>query len=241
MDRHQPDAVAIERVFSQHNVRTVMGTAQAGGVVALAAARRGIPVAWHTPSEVKAAVSGNGKADKAQVTAMVTRLLRLPRAAPAGRRRRCAGAGDVPPVALADAGPRLADRPRAAAQLARPAARRRWSRAWRGHDQLVRGLVLAVELDRAVIEVGGVGSPSARRPRRWPGCAAGEEARLATTLVVREDSLTLYGFADDDGEGAVRAGAVGVRGRPEDRAGGARRARPRTWCEGDRRRGTPRR
>ena len=78
MDRLHPDTVAIERVFSQSNVRTVMGTAQAAGVVALAAARRGIPVAWHTPSEVKAAVSGNGNADKAQVTAMVTRLLRLP-------------------------------------------------------------------------------------------------------------------------------------------------------------------
>jgi crossover junction endodeoxyribonuclease RuvC len=78
MDRHRPETVAIERVFSQQNVRTVMGTAQVSGVVALAAARRGIPVAWHTPSEVKAAVSGNGRADKAQVTAMVTRLLRLP-------------------------------------------------------------------------------------------------------------------------------------------------------------------
>jgi crossover junction endodeoxyribonuclease RuvC len=80
MDRLRPDTVAIERMFSQHNVRTVMGTAQASGVVALAAARRSIPVAWHTPSEVKAAVSGNGNADKAQVTAMITRLLRLPAA-----------------------------------------------------------------------------------------------------------------------------------------------------------------
>ena len=80
MDRHRPDTVAIERVFSQHNVRTVMGTAQASGVVALAAARRSIPVAWHTPSEVKAAVSGHGGADKAQVTAMITRLLKLPEA-----------------------------------------------------------------------------------------------------------------------------------------------------------------
>jgi len=58
-------------------VRTAMGTAQAGGVVALAAARRGIPVSFHTPSEVKAAVTGNGRADKAQVTAMITRLLGL--------------------------------------------------------------------------------------------------------------------------------------------------------------------
>lgn len=75
--RHRPDAVAVERVFSQHNVRTVMGTAQAGAVAIVCAARAGIPVALHTPSEVKAAVTGNGRAEKAQVGAMVTRLLRL--------------------------------------------------------------------------------------------------------------------------------------------------------------------
>ena len=74
---HQPDAVAVERVFSQRNVRTVMGTAQAGAVAIVCAARRGLPVALHTPSEVKAAVTGNGRADKQQVTAMVVRLLRL--------------------------------------------------------------------------------------------------------------------------------------------------------------------
>jgi crossover junction endodeoxyribonuclease RuvC len=77
LDTHQPDAVAVERVFSQHNVRTVMGTAQASGIALVAAARRGLPVALHTPSEVKAAVSGSGRADKAQVGTMVTRLLRL--------------------------------------------------------------------------------------------------------------------------------------------------------------------
>jgi crossover junction endodeoxyribonuclease RuvC len=74
---YRPDAVAVERVFSQHNVRTVMGTAQAGAVAIVCAARRGLPVALHTPSEVKAAVTGSGRADKAQVTAMVMRLLRL--------------------------------------------------------------------------------------------------------------------------------------------------------------------
>ena len=78
MARHRPDAVAVERVFSQHNVRTVMGTAQAGAVAIVCAARRGVPVALHTPSEVKAAVTGSGRADKQQVTEMVTRLLRLP-------------------------------------------------------------------------------------------------------------------------------------------------------------------
>ena len=77
LERHRPDAVAVERVFSQHNVRTVMGTAQASGIALVVAARRGVPVALHTPSEVKAAVSGSGRADKAQVGAMVTRLLRL--------------------------------------------------------------------------------------------------------------------------------------------------------------------
>ena len=77
LQRHRPDAVAVERVFSQHNVRTVMGTAQASGVAMVAAARHGIPVALHTPSEVKAAVSGSGRADKEQVGTMVSRLLRL--------------------------------------------------------------------------------------------------------------------------------------------------------------------
>src|SRR5215475_5741375 len=67
---HEPDAVAVERVFSQHNVRTVMGTAQAGAVAVVCAARR-------TPSEVKAAVTGSGRAGKDQVTAMVMRLLRM--------------------------------------------------------------------------------------------------------------------------------------------------------------------
>jgi crossover junction endodeoxyribonuclease RuvC len=74
---HRPDEVAVERVFSQHNVRTVMGTAQAGAVAVLAAARAGLPVRSYTPSEVKAAVTGSGQAGKAQVTSMVTRLLRL--------------------------------------------------------------------------------------------------------------------------------------------------------------------
>ncbi|MGQ0483466.1 MAG: crossover junction endodeoxyribonuclease RuvC [Pseudonocardia sp.] len=74
---HRPEVVAVERVFSQSNVSTVMGTAQASGVVALVAARSGLRVVFHTPSEVKAAVTGSGRADKEQVTAMVTRLLGL--------------------------------------------------------------------------------------------------------------------------------------------------------------------
>lgn len=74
---HHPDVVAIERVFAQNQASTAMGTAQAAGVVALAAAYREIPVAFHTPSEVKAAVTGNGRADKKQLTLMITRILQL--------------------------------------------------------------------------------------------------------------------------------------------------------------------
>lgn len=77
IDRHQPDAVAVERVFADVNVASVMGTAQAAAVAMLVAADRGIPVGSHTPTEVKAAVTGSGRAPKEQVTTMVTRLLRL--------------------------------------------------------------------------------------------------------------------------------------------------------------------
>ena len=75
--RFRPDAIAVERVFADVNVATVMGTAQAAAVAMLVAADHGLPVGSHTPTEVKAAVTGSGRADKAQVTAMVTRLLRL--------------------------------------------------------------------------------------------------------------------------------------------------------------------
>lgn len=78
LEEHAPDTVAVERVFAQQNVRTVMGTAQVAGIAMVAAARRRIPVALHTPSEVKAAVTGSGTAGKAQVATMVTRLLDLP-------------------------------------------------------------------------------------------------------------------------------------------------------------------
>lgn len=77
LEAYRPDAVAVERVFSQHNLRTVMGTAQASGVALALAGARTLPVALHTPSEVKAAVTGSGRADKEQVTTMVTRLLHL--------------------------------------------------------------------------------------------------------------------------------------------------------------------
>jgi crossover junction endodeoxyribonuclease RuvC len=77
LDEYRPAAVAIERVFAQQNVRTVMGVAQISGVALLAAARRELPVALHTPSEVKLAITGFGSADKRQVQAMVARILGL--------------------------------------------------------------------------------------------------------------------------------------------------------------------
>jgi len=73
----KPDVIAVERVFSQHNVRTVMGTGQAAGIALLLAAKAGIPVMMHTPSEVKASVTGSGRASKAQVSLMVQKILNL--------------------------------------------------------------------------------------------------------------------------------------------------------------------
>lgn len=77
IDKYQPDVIAVERVFSQLNVRTAMATGQAAGVALLLAAKSGLPIALHTPSEVKAAVSGSGRADKKQVAAMVVKILGL--------------------------------------------------------------------------------------------------------------------------------------------------------------------
>ena len=74
---HSPHVVAVERVFSQQNRATVMGTAQASGIALLLAAEHGLPAATHTPSEVKAAITGYGAADKRQVQTMVARVLRL--------------------------------------------------------------------------------------------------------------------------------------------------------------------
>ncbi len=75
--KFNPDVIAVERVFSQLNVRTAMATGQAAGVALLLAAKNGIQVGIHTPSEVKAAVTGSGRADKKQVAQMVRRLLKL--------------------------------------------------------------------------------------------------------------------------------------------------------------------
>jgi crossover junction endodeoxyribonuclease RuvC len=72
---HQPDRVAVERLYFQRNVQTAMAVGQARGVALLVAARHGLPVTEPTPNEVKLAVCGNGAADKQQVAVMVGRLL----------------------------------------------------------------------------------------------------------------------------------------------------------------------
>ena len=132
---------------------------------------------------------------RSRSTAMVTRMLRLDRRAQAGRRRRRAGAGDLPPLAR-----RRATQPargRRGGRATRAGAAGRAGR-WRRVIAFVRGRVAAL----------GAGRRRRRGRRRRPvvqctpgtlaGAAGRREARLATSLVVREDSLTLYGFADDD-------------------------------------------
>ena len=77
IEQHRPDAIAVERVYAQLNVRTVMGTAQASGLALTIAALHGISVATYTPTEMKAAITGSGRAEKAQVMSMVQRVLKL--------------------------------------------------------------------------------------------------------------------------------------------------------------------
>ena len=77
LETYNPDRVAIEQVFAQQNLSSVMGVAQASAIAMVEAATRGIPVDLHTPSEVKASITGSGRANKAQVAAMVRRLLPL--------------------------------------------------------------------------------------------------------------------------------------------------------------------
>lgn len=99
MDRFVPDVVSIERVFAQSNHNTVLGTAQAAGLAMLAAAQRGIPVALHTPTEAKLAITGDGRAQKIQVERMVTRILNLNTMPTPADAARCVGLGHMPCVA----------------------------------------------------------------------------------------------------------------------------------------------
>lgn len=77
LDRHEPDALAVERVYVGANISTITATAQVAGLAMVGAARRGIPVTLHTPTEMKATVTGYGQAPKEQVQEMVRRILDL--------------------------------------------------------------------------------------------------------------------------------------------------------------------
>jgi len=127
IDEHRPDAMAIERVFAQQNVRSVMGVAQVSGLALRAAAERDIPVTLHTPSEVKAAVTGYGSADKKQVGAMVARLLGLAEAP------RPADAADALALAICHAWRGAPVAARASSGSLTPA-----QRAWRDAEKSVR-------------------------------------------------------------------------------------------------------
>ena len=78
LDRHNPDALALEAIYFGQNVRSAFAVGQARGVVLMAAGRRSIPCQDYTPQQVKGAVCGSGRAPKEQVTRMVQSLLALP-------------------------------------------------------------------------------------------------------------------------------------------------------------------
>ena len=200
--RYRPTAVAIERVFAQHNVQTVMGTAQAAGVAMLASARHGIPVSMHTPSEVKAAITGSGRASKEQVAAMVTKILKLeevPQPADAADALALAichvwrGSTTARLNAAVEAAGNHAERQRSSLRQVLPA-----TPPEAGMIAQLTGVVAQVGPTSAVIEVGGFGVQAVCSPNTVAGLRLGQRATLATSLVVREDSLTLYGFASAD-------------------------------------------
>jgi crossover junction endodeoxyribonuclease RuvC len=122
MEQHQPDRVAIEQVFAQQNLSSVMGVAQASAIAMVEAASRGIPVDMHTPSEVKAAVTGSGRANKAQVAAMVRRLL------PIGDEKFLPDATDALALAICNAWRGRADAIASSATTLTP-AQQRWREA----------------------------------------------------------------------------------------------------------------
>ena len=214
-------------MFADTNVSTVMGTAQCTGIVMMLAERRGLPVALHTPTEVKAAVSGSGRADKRQVTAMVTHLLGLDQAPPSPR---------TPPTLLPSpsamsgaAAPRAASpRPAEAHARTAPARYPPDPRPLEPPTMIasLSGTVLKAGLDSVVLGVGAWACSSTRRPRPRRPCGSARPRVLETSLVVREDSLTLYGFATEDEKRRLRDGPDRLRRRTPPRAGHARRARP---------------
>ena len=185
----------------------------------LVAARRGLPVALHTPSEVKAAITGSGRAAKGQVGAMVTRILRLDETPTP------ADAADALALAICHVW-----RGAAVSRLQAAAAAARTRTGSGAVIAQLTGTVLQVGPTSAVIEVGGFGVLALCSPDTTATLRVGERTTLATSLVVREDSLTLYGFAEPRRAGVLRTAADRHRSGPEAGAGGAGRAHARTSC-----------
>ena len=77
IERHKPEAMAIEKLFYNNNAKTVIDVSQARGVIMLAAQKNGVPAYEYTPLQVKQAVVGYGRAEKKQVISMVTMFLKL--------------------------------------------------------------------------------------------------------------------------------------------------------------------
>ena len=205
---HRPEALAIERLFFNANVRTAMTVGQASGVVLLLAAEHGLEVTAYTPPQVKQAVTGTGSAPKEQVGYMVKALLGLA-AVPTP-----ADTADALAVALchlnhaglAGAGPGHRGgrwgrrrpptgwpgppRPRPGSELA--------AKEGRAVIASLRGRLLEVLADGAVIEVGGVGYRVFLTPKAAAGLPRDGEVLVHTVTYVREDTLALYGFATTD-------------------------------------------
>ena len=205
-----------------------MGTAQAAGVVALAAAQHDVPVRFHTPSEVKAAVTGSGRADKAQVTTMVTRILGMqtrPTPADAADRAR---AGDLSVLARTDGRPSVAAQAKAESWpgcTRTPQGGARCSGEGRPMIAAVRGPVIDVALDHVVVDCAGVGYRVLATPATIATLTRGIEATLLTTMIVREDLMTLYGFTDGAARDLFCAASNGDRGGAAAGDGGPGRAR----------------
>ena len=202
---HRPEALAIERLFFNANVRTAMTVGQASGVVLLLAAEHGLEVTAYTPPQVKQAVTGTGSAPKEQVGYMVKALLGLAAVpAPADtadalavalchlNHAGLAGTGGtgvgrpVPPAPGRLAGPGRPDLAGAGQEGRRPVI------------ASLRGRLLEVLADGAVIEVGGVGYRVFLTPKAAAGLPRDGEVLVHTVTYVREDTLALYGFATTD-------------------------------------------
>ncbi len=174
---HRPDAAAVERLYFQRNVTTAMVVGEARGVLLLALAQAGIPVGEYTPGEIKQAITAYGSAKKPQMQEMIRLLFGLPEIP------RPDDAADALAVAVCHL----------AARRAR-AARRRI-----GMIASVRGIVQHVGVQEVVLEVGGIGVrivvPQAALD---PAPVVGQAMFLHTRLVVREESLSLYGFSSQE-------------------------------------------